>query len=212
MSRRPVAQKKRASVVPVALAATVVVAAGAFYVMARGQPHDDTPTARSAPPPAPSAPPTVEPAPVAAAPVSTEPDEVVAWTGSAPDARDAAAPTDGGATADARAGDAGPTEAQIRAAMRSVPVTVYTRAASPECARARDFLAKNAVVHVERDVETSDEATDALAKINPQKSVPTFDIDGRIVLGLHEQAVLDAVAASLEQRKGMRVVFKVRPQ
>jgi glutaredoxin len=218
-----VPKKKRASVVPVALAATVVVAAGAFYVMARGGQHDEaagaTPhTTLSASPP--SASPAADTDPRAAAPLPqgkapAELDEAPDWTQGASDAADADAPTasrDGAAKDVARAGDAGPTEAQIRVALRSVPVTVYTRPASPECVRTREFLTSNGIVHVERDIQGSDEASEALAAINPSKSVPTFDIDGRIVAGLHEQAVLDAVAASLEKRKGMRVVFKVRPQ
>ncbi len=208
-SRRPVPKKKRGSVVPFALAATVVIAAGAFYVMARGEQHDDAGATSSVSPPqpVPSASPPSEP--VAAAPGRTEPDDVLAWTGGT---QDAPAPTDGGETADARAGDAGPTEAQVRAAMRSVPVTVYMKPTCAACARTREFLTLNGITHVERDVEANDQASAALEAINPKKTLPTFDVDGQIILGLNEQVVLDAVAASLQKRKGMRIVWKARPQ
>lgn len=82
------------------------------------------------------------------------------------------------------------TNDEIEAKKRRVPITMYMTPKCSLCNSARTFLKARGYALREFDVEAS--ATDRviLESVNPSGSVPTFDVDGRVLVG-YDAAVLD---------------------
>jgi glutaredoxin len=111
----------------------------------------------------------------------------------APDAPDAAAPPKR------------PSQEQIRAAARRVPVTVYTTRACPACASARAFLAANQIPFVEKDIESNDRYRRELNAVNPNHTVPTFNVDGQIVVGFDPGRVARIIGSRVEKQLDVKL-------
>ncbi len=71
--------------------------------------------------------------------------------------------------------------------MHNVPITVYATAKC--CDKMRTWLADNDYSFREKDPEKDESAREQLSKLNPAKSVPTFDIDGVGVVGFTPRRV-----------------------
>jgi glutaredoxin 3 len=121
-------------------------------------------------------------------------------------------PADAGPDA-SRAADAGvptgPTQEQIRAAIRRVSVTVYTTRTCPICAQARAFLAANQIPFIEKDVEANSGYRGELSALNPARTVPTFTIDGQIVVGFSQEQIARTIGTRVEKQLGVKLDVRV---
>lgn len=90
--------------------------------------------------------------------------------------------------------------AKVDEILASMGIVVYVTNWCPVCARARDWLSDVKLRYQERDIDRSEEALIALLQINPRRTVPTFDIEGQVVVGLSQYEVLSAVDAFIRRK------------
>ncbi|MFK7991928.1 MAG: glutaredoxin family protein [Sandaracinaceae bacterium] len=83
-----------------------------------------------------------------------------------------------------------PATAAQRAQVR---VTLYTTAWCPVCTRARAWLHQRGIPFRELDVERRPSAAARHAMLNPARTVPTFDIEGRVLVGFVASDVRTAI-------------------
>jgi len=91
-------------------------------------------------------------------------------------------------------------EHELRVAMRRVPVTMYSTAWCPVCAKARTWLHQNDVSFTDLDVEKDDRARRVQRSLNPAGGVPTIDVDGVILIGFDPTAMRAALGRGAERR------------
>jgi glutaredoxin len=83
-------------------------------------------------------------------------------------------------------------------------VVVYTTAWCPVCKRAKAWMQARGIPYEERDVERSREHGRAMHAINPRGSVPTFDVDGEVLVGFSETNVLAAMDRAAQRSESRR--------
>jgi glutaredoxin 3 len=194
----PAAEARSPRIALLALGLACAAGAALGGVALLRSPGSSPPEAREEPLPIAS-----EPAeePAAADTAEEEPDEparspppATQWPGFEP----AAPPAAPAASASSRPRSF--SEAEIRAAMRRVPVTVYTTSWCPVCVRALGWMRANQVSFVEYDVELSPIARRAQRALNPKGSVPTIDLDGEVFVGFNEQRLAQALVRKAVRR------------
>lgn len=74
-----------------------------------------------------------------------------------------------------------------------VRVVLYTTRWCPACAGARRWLAVRGIPFDDLDVESSPAAAARHRMLNPSRSVPTIDVEGRILVGFVEEELRTAV-------------------
>ncbi len=89
---------------------------------------------------------------------------------------------------------------QVKALVRTVPITLYTTPWCPHCSRARQWLRHNGIPFVERDIEKDPANRRALTALNPRGGVPTIDVDGQVMVGFCEHQVGEAIARAVQRR------------
>jgi glutaredoxin len=196
-------------VILIAIGAVSVVAVALGLAKRLGAPPDRTgadalsqpPASRAMPTPAPTDPAT--PRPVAAqelpgagslTPASPGPSDEQARA----QERNAAggAPSNDGT----RGRQAGPSEQDLRLALRRVNITMYATNWCPVCAEARQWLRQNDIRYTELDVDANAEAKRVYKALNPRGSVPTFDIDGAVHVGFSPEGMQDELRGAAEKR------------
>jgi len=70
-----------------------------------------------------------------------------------------------------------------------VSVVIYTTGWCSVCKRAKAWMSDQGIPYEERDVERSASYASAMRAINPRGSVPTFDVDGEVMVGFSEQSL-----------------------
>jgi glutaredoxin len=71
-----------------------------------------------------------------------------------------------------------------------VHVLVYTTSWCSVCKKAKRWMASSGVPYEERDVEASSADARQLRQINPRGSVPTFDVDGEVLIGFSPDGLI----------------------
>ncbi len=106
----------------------------------------------------------------------------------------------------ARQPDPNPLSASQRLAALGpkVDVTMYSAPWCSICARARDFLNARNVSLTEYDIDRDSAASQRLGKLNPARSVPTFELAGKTYVGFNPWDLEDALRAVREQRYSAR--------
>jgi glutaredoxin 3 len=99
----------------------------------------------------------------------------------------------------------GLTPAVAPAAMKTVPVLVYVTSWCPVCVRARAWLEARGYRYTPVDVEQNLEAALRLRRLSPRGSVPTFDVDGSILVGFDAAALHDAIARAAATRESRAI-------
>jgi glutaredoxin len=79
------------------------------------------------------------------------------------------------------------------AARARVRVTLYTTRWCPVCAHARGWLRSRGIPYRELDVETDGAAAAVHRRLNPNRTVPVFDIEGRVLVGFVEGELRGAI-------------------
>jgi len=80
-------------------------------------------------------------------------------------------------------------EIAIQAEMHRIPIKIYVTQWCPHCQRARVWLAANRYSFTAIDVEADAAARRTRDTLNSGHSVPTFDIDGVVLVGFSEGSV-----------------------
>jgi glutaredoxin len=81
-----------------------------------------------------------------------------------------------------------------------VRVVVYTTSWCSVCKRAKQWLSAQGIPYEERDVEASRENAREMRALNPRGGVPTFDLDGQVLIGFSEQTFAIALRRAEDQR------------
>jgi glutaredoxin len=74
--------------------------------------------------------------------------------------------------------------------LSDVSVVVYTTGWCSVCKRAKAWMSEQGIGYEERNVESSADYASAMRALNPKGSVPTFDVDGEVMIGFSEQGLL----------------------
>jgi len=72
-------------------------------------------------------------------------------------------------------------------------VIVYSTDACPFCVKAKDFLKEKNVEFEVFDVSKDQEKAQEMIKKSGQQGVPVLDIDGKIIVGFDQPAILGAL-------------------
>lgn len=81
-----------------------------------------------------------------------------------------------------------------RAETQAVPVAMYMTEWCPVCRQARSWLDERGYNFVEHDIERDPRAAVYFVAVNPRGSVPTFEIDGRILIGFDPDQLSAAIS------------------
>jgi len=92
----------------------------------------------------------------------------------------------------------------------SIPIVMYATSWCGVCAAARGYMKTHDIPYTERDVEREADAQLSCISINPRCSVPTFDVDGLVMVGFRGRR-LDAL---IERATDLRVdrMLEKQPQ
>jgi glutaredoxin len=88
----------------------------------------------------------------------------------------------------------------VAEAMRHVDVVVYSTSWCPACKQARSWMNESGIPYSERDVDTDRSAHDRLKKISGGTSIPTFDIEGQVHVGLSPPWIQSAMRSVAERK------------
>ena len=93
-----------------------------------------------------------------------------------------------------------PTEREIAAARRKVPVVMYSTAWCGVCKRARAYFEKEQIPFQELDVDENVQARADYLLLNPRRSVPTIKIGDEVIIGFSPASVERALDAAARAR------------
>lgn len=88
-------------------------------------------------------------------------------------------------------------------AMRRVPITLYCSERSGICNGARAWLGRNRFRVINRDIDSDTAARGALRGLNPRLTVPTLQIDGKVMTGFSATRVWQALVRVARRRLGL---------
>jgi glutaredoxin 3 len=83
-----------------------------------------------------------------------------------------------------------------RVLARRTHVIVYTTGWCPVCRRAKAWLDANGISYDDRNVEASSEDARTLHRLNPRGSIPTFDVEGQVMVGFSESGFVSLVQSA----------------
>jgi glutaredoxin len=84
--------------------------------------------------------------------------------------------------------------------IEDVPVVVYTTSWCPVCRRAKAWMASQGIAYEDRDIESSRENAVLIRTLNPRGSIPTFDIDGDVMIGFSESNLVAMMRRAARRR------------
>jgi len=85
-----------------------------------------------------------------------------------------------------------------------VDVVVYTTSWCPVCKRAKSWMNAHGMAYDERDVEASVAYSRELHALNPRGSIPTFDVEGQVLVGFSDRALVLAMEQAARRRAERR--------
>lgn len=106
--------------------------------------------------------------------------------------------------APARPAEARPTEGgpiTLAAASESISIEMYSATWCSACARARAWLGQQGVSYHEIDVDTRADAMGQLSMLNPRRTLPTFDIDGDVVVGFDSSRLSTTIEGAARRHR-----------
>jgi glutaredoxin len=176
---------------------------------AEPRPRVERPTSVSPPPPESAAPELAPPsAVVAEAPSELAPEPAREAPPPPAEPTPAPAPLAAGSAAPAKPA---PSPADLRAALLSTPITMYTATWCGACQRAHAFLQANGLTCKDLDIDRTPGALRELKTRTGATTIPVLEVDGRLLrAGFSERAVERALAESVERRLGVTGV-SIRP-
>jgi glutaredoxin len=91
-------------------------------------------------------------------------------------------------------------ERTLKSALSHVDVVVYTTSWCPACKQARSWMNANGISYNERDIEQDRDAHEKLKRITGATTIPTFDIEGQVHVGLSPSWVQSTIRSVAERR------------
>lgn len=85
-------------------------------------------------------------------------------------------------------------------ARNAVGIVMYSASWCGVCSAARAHMRAKRIAHVERDVEKRDAWKRKALALNPRGSVPTFDVDGLVMIGFGEEQLDELIARASAAR------------
>jgi glutaredoxin 3 len=85
-----------------------------------------------------------------------------------------------------------------------VNVVVYTTSWCPACKQAKSWMNAHGMAYDERDVEASVAYSRELHSLNPRGSIPTFDVEGQVLVGFSDPALVRAMEQAARWRAERR--------
>jgi glutaredoxin len=79
-------------------------------------------------------------------------------------------------------------------------IVVYTASWCSVCRRAKAWLDAKGVSYDDHDIDASAEDARTLLRLNPRRSIPTFDVDGNVMVGFSEDGFVDLVRRATASR------------
>jgi len=89
---------------------------------------------------------------------------------------------------------------ELSAAMHGVKITMYSAPWCDVCKAARRWLSAEGYKFTDLDVEASKTDSIVHRSLNPRGSVPTFDVEGTVLVGFDERRMLQAIKSKAESK------------
>ncbi|MBN8610291.1 MAG: glutaredoxin family protein [Deltaproteobacteria bacterium] len=92
----------------------------------------------------------------------------------------------------------------MQSARRRVSITMYSASWCPTCRSAEAYLREHQIRFTKRDIEDGERNSERLRDLNPAGTIPTFELDERVVVGFGPQsfeAALDEAALARVVRR-----------
>jgi glutaredoxin len=86
------------------------------------------------------------------------------------------------------------------ASLEGLRVVIYTTSWCPVCKRAKAWMASHGVPYEEHDIEASRDDARMNRTINPRGSIPTFDIEGDVMVGFSEDGLVATMQRAAQRR------------
>ena len=77
--------------------------------------------------------------------------------------------------------------------IEGVGVVVYTTSWCSVCKRAKSWMNQKGIAYDERDIESSTDYAREMRALNPRGSIPTFDVEGTVLVGFSENGLTAAM-------------------
>jgi len=87
----------------------------------------------------------------------------------------------------------GGTPVSLAAASESVSIEMYSAAWCTACSRAKEWLRAQGVSYHEVDVDQRSGAMAQLQVLNPRRTLPTFDVQGQVLVGFQPDQLETAI-------------------
>jgi glutaredoxin 3 len=90
------------------------------------------------------------------------------------------------------------------APISDVRVVVYTTSWCPVCKQAKAWMVGHGVAFEERDIEASSDNARKILTINPRSSIPTFDVEGDVMVGFSEEQLVSMMQRAADRQAARR--------
>jgi glutaredoxin 3 len=90
------------------------------------------------------------------------------------------------------------------APISDVHVVVYTTTWCPVCKQAKAWMVGHGVAFEERDIEASSDNARKILTINPRSSIPTFDVEGDVMVGFSEEQLVAMMQRAADRQAARR--------
>ncbi len=104
------------------------------------------------------------------------------------------------AMAEAHAAQVQQRQRSIEDEMRKVPIRMYMARTCDICDGARDWFKEKGMTYSEVDVNADPSALEELKKLTPSPVLPTFDVDGEVLVSFAPTLMLGAARRAAERR------------
>jgi len=104
------------------------------------------------------------------------------------------------AVQDQAGGNGPPSEWEVAAARRRVPVVMYATTWCGVCKKARRYFERERISFVEYDVDRNASARAEYLRLNPRRSVPTIQVGEQVIVGFSESSVERALERAARAR------------
>jgi glutaredoxin len=84
----------------------------------------------------------------------------------------------------------------LATASQSISIEMYTATWCSACQAAHRWMDHEGIAYHEIDVDRHSDAISQLSVLNPRRTLPTFDIDGQVLIGFDQVALTSAIIAS----------------
>lgn len=81
----------------------------------------------------------------------------------------------------------------LASASQSISIDMYTATWCQACQAAHRWMDREGIAYHEIDVDRQSDAIAQLSMLNPRRTLPTFDVDGQVLVGFDQIALTSAI-------------------